>query len=541
MSINEIPIIAENERHLRPRLLFDRLHARARELVLLAALLVVYLLTRLPRLDIWTMHFDEATHVGWALLLFHHPDTWLQYLFFDFHGPLFLWLTAVLLPLGLPPLITGRLVSVLAGGVAISLLYLLAQRLWGRRVALTAALLYLCSPFLFWHDRLALMEAIGVAGAVLILYASHRLAVEANRKNMLLLTLGFTVSILLKISALFLFSWSLVWVLLAGCPLLTPQRRPSRTLVSVLIAWMISLEVWVATFAGQLIGMSMTTQIQPTVTAATDSPSIIDRPHNNLSIAELLSFPIHDWMTNFSLGFGWLLNYATMPVMLLSLLALILAIRNRERSVLALLICGYGYWFCIMLLARSEFWFARYLLPGLVPVLPASAWALQRLLRGIRFPLLRLAVLALPVVVGGIFILQLLVNPAHANLDLRDRDPSWGSDIASTEQVSARVLADAAEHRPAVLLGVQARGIGYQGPQVLLTGQPNITVRDMPVLLWESTPPLATYLQPGETGYIVIMDESLVPLLRRRNPDLQEVASYPGWQPNNWHIYRLAR
>ena len=541
MSTNEIPIIAENERHLPPRLLFDRLNARARELVLLAALLAVYFLTRLPRLDIWPLNFDEATHLGWALLIFHHPDTWLQYLFFDFHGPLFLWLAALLMPLGLPPLITGRLISVIAGAVAISLLYLLAQRLWGRRVALIAAMLYLCSPFLFWHDRLALLEALGVVGAVLVLFGSHKLAEEPNRRSMLLLTLGLSVSILLKISALFLFAWPLVWVLVARSPLLTPQRRPSRTIMSILIAWMISLEVWVATFAGQLLGVTLSTQIQPTVTASGGSSPIVDHPSNNLSLAELLRFPVHDWVTNFSLGFSWLFNYATAPVMLLAILALILAIRQRERTVLALLICGFGYWFCIMLLARSDFWFARYLLPGLLPVLLAVAWAFQHLLSYIRLPLLRLAVLAIPAVVGGIFILQLLINPALANLDPRDRDLSWSSDVATTEQVAARVLADAEDHRPAVLLGVQARGIGYQGPQVLLTGQPNITVRDMPVWIWESTPPLTTYLHPGETGYIVIMDESVVPALLQRNPGLQAVATYPGWPPNNWRIYRLTR
>ena len=130
----------------------------------LVVLVLLYLLVRLPRLDVLPPFDDESDYAWDALLIVAgvrgHAWDWLFISLHDGVPPLFSWLTALLLGLPFDAILVGRLVSVAAGAATTALLYVTGRAWCSPRAGLFAALLYIISPFALFTDRIGLLDGI---------------------------------------------------------------------------------------------------------------------------------------------------------------------------------------------------------------------------------------------------------------------------------------------------------------------------------------------------------------------------------------------
>jgi 4-amino-4-deoxy-L-arabinose transferase-like glycosyltransferase len=140
-----------------------------------ALLLILYFVTRLHGLLTLPLFMDEATHITRSQAVWQgHPldllltgkslGPYFAALFYPFSGAA--WI--------------GRYVVVLLGGVGIASTIALGRAIHSRAAGLLAGLLWLLNPYLFFFERMALVDATVAALAALVAFASVRM-VQAGR------------------------------------------------------------------------------------------------------------------------------------------------------------------------------------------------------------------------------------------------------------------------------------------------------------------------------------------------------------------------
>jgi len=128
----------------------------------LALLMVVGVVLRLAPIGANRFHQDEALYSFWALQVATGRDTILIHSPVD-KPPLFIYTLALCFKLFGPSEVAARLPSELASVASIALLYYLARRLYGRSVAILAAVLMALSPFSILFAPTAFTDPLMVA------------------------------------------------------------------------------------------------------------------------------------------------------------------------------------------------------------------------------------------------------------------------------------------------------------------------------------------------------------------------------------------
>lgn len=137
-------------------------------LVLGLIFVLLYLLSRFWHLTAIPVFGDEAIYLRWSQII-KDVETLRFIPLTDGKQPLFMWLTVPFFKFIADPLVAGRILSILAGLVTAASLYFISG-------GLTAPLLYLCLPFTFFFDRLALPDNLLAMFGSLALLLSLRLA-----------------------------------------------------------------------------------------------------------------------------------------------------------------------------------------------------------------------------------------------------------------------------------------------------------------------------------------------------------------------------
>src|SRR5690349_1635476 len=159
-------------------------------------LLFILWLTRLPALDAFPFHVDEGNHTRWAIEVWHgHPFWNISDAKIIAHWPI-----AAFYPQHDAPFV-ARMPTVLIAMLGLAAGYALVRRLFGTRAAFLAGVLWIASPYLFFYERLALMDGeIGDLG-VLALWGSVILAQRGTIRNAILAGVTLALSILFKLTA----------------------------------------------------------------------------------------------------------------------------------------------------------------------------------------------------------------------------------------------------------------------------------------------------------------------------------------------------
>lgn len=142
-----------------------------------AAIVLAYLVTRGLFIDRFPYFLDEGTYAVFANRAAESTSD-LFYSFTIGREPLMFWLGIPWIKLGISPLVSIRLVSAVAGLLTLLFVGLLARRVGGTAVGLTAAALCVVLPFFLVHDGIGIIEPM----VTLVMAAALYLQVEFARR-----------------------------------------------------------------------------------------------------------------------------------------------------------------------------------------------------------------------------------------------------------------------------------------------------------------------------------------------------------------------
>lgn len=170
--------------------------------ILTVVFIFIFWFLRLVNLNSLPIFTDEAIYVRWTQIANRDPD-WRFISLTDGKQPLFIWVNILSQRLISEPLLAGRWVSIIASLFSLIGFYFLGKEIFNKKIGLLTALVWAIFPFAFWHERLAMMDALLSMFCVWSLYLQVKLA--KNLKVFWALFLGFVLGggLLTKSSALF--------------------------------------------------------------------------------------------------------------------------------------------------------------------------------------------------------------------------------------------------------------------------------------------------------------------------------------------------
>ena len=369
-------------------------------------LFVAYFASRLYALLVLPAFLDETLHARWAREIAEgrrplgKPWEWGR--------ALTIWMGAIVTPFSTDLLWANRALSVAAGALALWATIEAGRRLYDERVGLLAGFFYVVCPFTLFYDRMALADAALSTCAALVLLASVRAAQEGSVTQGVLAGLALLAGVLTKAPGVVLFGIPLGTALLLGAAL--PGWRAVGT------AYLVGAPP--AAYA--LWRFLATRSAERMVDIATENPS---GPWGRL-------------VSNLGEASGWLWTYWTGPLVVVSVLGLVAAVRARDRR--GLLVFALAALPVVAFAALLSRWLPRYLLFTSVPFFLLAAYGFSELVR--RVPR-SAAVLALVLAVLPClrFDYDLLRDPARARFVPVDRDQyvtSWTSGYGTRDTIS---------------------------------------------------------------------------------------------------------
>jgi len=204
----------------------------------LAGILLLAALLRFFRLGQQSYWADEVTSI-WKVDGLHGPV--LDNLLHTFHGPLHFLLLGIWGRIGGYGELWARSLSVITGLVGIWLLYLLARRLAGERVAQIAALLMAVSPFHVWYSQEVRNYAQLITLSILSMILLLRILDRGGLWNWALFFLTSAAVILSNLAGAFLIAAQGIYLLM---------RRPklAARIALVLVIILVLLLPWIRNF-----------------------------------------------------------------------------------------------------------------------------------------------------------------------------------------------------------------------------------------------------------------------------------------------------
>jgi 4-amino-4-deoxy-L-arabinose transferase-like glycosyltransferase len=373
-------------------------------LAVLALLLLASLaFARLMALPVFA---DEASQLRWVWRVIDAGE-WLQPL--GEGKPLEAWPLVPLVRLGLRPLIAARALHVTAGMIGAALTYRLARQLSDRTSAFISGGLFAICPFVVYLERLALSDMFMCVAGIWVLASVIAFITSPTWRHTFVVALALVVAALCKLPVGFVFLIAMPMALLL---MPAPQRRrllappnlakvlaahAPATLFALLVLGVAALRMRRGQSPGfglqDLLGVGM--GHYPGIAASTGVP----RPQLLDELTAQLSWPVtvigllgltfsallNDWRQR------WLLAMGAVPMLAIALLA--------------------------------DFWFSRYLLFTLPPLIvcAVSGWrSLPLRTEAIRFPL-ELTALAVCVGFMGYQSAWIIFDPSSANWSRLDR------------------------------------------------------------------------------------------------------------------------
>ncbi len=179
-----------------------------------AALVALYVITRLRGLGLLPIFLDETLHVRWALLVSQGDKPWDAT--WKWGRALTIWMGALVSPWAQDLLRANRLVSVAIGVATLFATFEIARRLLGPREALVAGLFYVLCPFTLFYDRMALTEAGLSAAFALTLVFSIRMSESGRPLDAALAGLMLVLAVLVKAIGVLVLPIPLVTLLVLG-------------------------------------------------------------------------------------------------------------------------------------------------------------------------------------------------------------------------------------------------------------------------------------------------------------------------------------
>ena len=222
---------------------FCKKHVSWSDILIAAAIILLYLCSRIIRLDSFPIFTDEGIYIRWAKVAGADPN-WRFISLTDGKQPLHTWgMIPFLKVFSDNLLLGGRSFSVLSGFVALCGMFATCTYLYGKKYAgYVGALLYTITPMFLFYDRLALADSAVNAGALWMLFGSLLLMRTLRLDVALSLGLGAGIVLLTKSSS------QLFLGLSALAPLTQLYKKESRWKVRAATYYLLLVVVGVIAF-----------------------------------------------------------------------------------------------------------------------------------------------------------------------------------------------------------------------------------------------------------------------------------------------------
>ena len=473
----------------------------------MGAIVALHLLSRLLHLMRLPVFLDEAMHLDWA---FRTAATGQLVGHTDGGRYLPIWTYAVVAARAEDPLRAARLCSVASGLAAALGLAWLGRILASPPAGLLAALLYVAAPFTLLYDRMALVDSLLSALLVYALVFSVLWARTARRRWAIGLGLVAGAAGLTKLPGLLLLSLPAAVALSSRSSRRAVLRRQLAWAYGIAFVLLLPLYLDLAG-TGRFFSENLWA-----LRSGADGSSFLGR--------------------NAQLAAAWLLAYFT-PIGAAAVSAAALwSLRDRERADVLLLSVAAG-WCVFFVLVGGRYWFPRYVLPAVPPLLLLLARRAARLGR------------TAMVLVGGLltaswlpFDAALIADPVRAPLPQVERSQyiyDWPSGYGLADVVGR--LRRAADLQPVTVLRDQSSTPLKEGLDLMLRGgTARIETVDVPVkagdfaesierLIASGRPVLLAIDQAADRQLVLSLDgrRAVGPWAEFSKPDgVREVAVY---------------
>jgi hypothetical protein len=390
---------------------------------------------------------DEGSQLGWIWRIIDAGE-WLQPLADG--KPLEAWPMVLLVRLGLPPLAGIRAVHVLAGMAGSLLTYGLALQVGGRAAALCSGLLFAICPFTVYLERLALSDTFLCTAGVWVLLSVLMFIRNPTRVRALQFALALLLAAFCKfpVGFVFLFALPLALVLIPASDRQSLVHAPASSRLLAAYTPVTALLLAVTAIAiyrlhhGASPGFGLQDLMGIALGRYSDIAAVIDIPRPSL-VDELTT-------------------QLTRPVAIIALLGLLAAALRGDWRVRWLI--GVGAIPALLIGYCTHFWYPRYLLFTIPPLIVASVLGWQAVAAGVAASLRRPLLVAVLVACAALMAHQsslIVLRPLAARWSALDRFQyieGWGSGYGYPE--AATYVLHAA-HAPAQIFSLDGHS-AYQ-------------------------------------------------------------------------------
>lgn len=322
-------------------------------------LIILYFITRFYNILSLPIFTDEAIYVRWSQIA-ANDASWRFISLTDGKQPMYVWIAMILLKFFHDPLFAGRLVSVIAGfGSLIGIFFLASEVFKNRKIGFIASLVYVLYPFSLVYDRLALYDSLV---AMFIIWA---LFFEVLLVRRFRLDLALILGMILGAGMLTKTSNNFAFILLPFSVLLFDFKDKK---------WKENLRNWMI-YA--IVSVLIANVIYSVLRLSPYFHIIGDK--NNVFV-----YPLREWIMHPFTFFwgnlrgltGWIIDYATIPFLILISSAFLIS-KKFFREKLFLLV-----WFAVPFTALALFGkviYPRFILFMTIPLLVLASYALYSL------------------------------------------------------------------------------------------------------------------------------------------------------------------
>jgi len=307
------------------------------------ALVVAYFASRLFHLMILPIFVDESVHLSWAIRM---AETHQLAGITQAGKFLPIWIMSLLVRLAGDLLWTERLLSVGIGVFGLAGCYLLGRRLFGRPAGLIAAGLYLITPFIFFYDRMALVDGLLTALAIYVALLSFELVRSKRVRHGIGLGLVLALAISTKLNGATL---CLLPLLVVGAYLFKPAVAPPWK--GLALAYAIALLGFAPLAADAWLLGSLSSLVH-----------FDEIRRRGMGRSSLVVWQV--WLANAGLALQYLVRYVTPTLFLAAGAGGVLAVLRRRRDEIVLLGMAGVVTAPFVLTGNPERWYPRYLLPA---------------------------------------------------------------------------------------------------------------------------------------------------------------------------------
>ena len=435
----------------------------------------LYLTTRLIRLTQIPVFIDEAIFIHLAQII---DSNWGNLFLTKLHAvqPLYVWIVAITQNFFKDPVLAGRLVSVAAGVVSLSGVYLIGRDFYSERVGQVSAVLYLFCPYFIFHERLALVDSLINALGVWVVWVSLDITKNntLSKKSFFLLGVLLGLALFTKTRGLVLFPAPiiifLVWKTYAKTNFLNYLGLITSIILLINLPYILS---------DQIVGYS-------------DRNSFYSNSKSFIPLKILLNLPFDTWWYNIKMAMVYFLSYLTLPVILLATFGTFYAFAIKDKKGITLALISIIPFLIVLLIGNMIF--ARYYLAIVPPLIVLSGWSLVQLANFISekivvlklsMPGTSLLILIIFVVLEGIlFSINLTLNPSIVNIPKIERsgylEPNPRSGYGVKE--AAEFIISQGNKEPANVLTHWSQGNPQDGVMLYLWENPRINI--VPALWW---------------------------------------------------------